>query len=206
MERVLSWTEWTEWSVVWDGWVSSNHRCGQWRRTKVTETDGWDNLASPHKTRCPHHAVALFTDATATYVTRKRAPFSRSSKIQKHHIISQLIKAEKNRRTHLESGGELVSKYLLAQTEPAAWGTGHLSGNALESLVWRNGSRVGRRHTQTMAKTQTQHTFQCNDNGLLLRLKEQNTTDCTYIWFWCNVDHPKTYKIPADWSEALQNK
>lgn len=26
-----------------------------------------------------------------------------SSKIQKHHIISQLIEAEKNRRTHLES-------------------------------------------------------------------------------------------------------
>lgn len=113
---------------------------------------------------------------------------------------------EKQAHPFRESGGELVSKYLLAQTEPAAWGTGHLSGNALESLVWRKGSRVGRRHTQTTAKTQTQHTFQCNDNGLLLRLKEQNTTDCTYIWFWCNVDHPKTYKIPADWSEALQNK
>lgn len=135
MERVLSWTQW---SVVWDGWVSFNHRCGQWRRTKVTETDGRDNLASPHKTPCHHHAVALFTDPAATYVTGKHSPEA--------ELKNTTLSFGRGKQAH--PFGELVSKYLPAQIEPSARWTGPLSGNTLDSLVWRKGCRVGRRHTQ----------------------------------------------------------
>lgn len=83
----------------------------------MTETDGRDNLASPHKTRCHHHAVALFTDAAATYATRKHTPFSRSSRIQKHHIISQLIKRQRKTGAPIWRPGRRARSQIFTSTD-----------------------------------------------------------------------------------------
>lgn len=126
-----------------DASVSSNHRCGQWKRAEVTETDGRDDLAPPppppHKIPCHCHAATLFTDAAADCVTHNPESYAKSSGIPKPYQAANEEAEEKQAHPSGNPGGELGSKYLPTDLP---------GGDSVKEWVYG----VGRPHTQNQPK------------------------------------------------------
>lgn len=174
------------------------------------DRDWWPRQFSftPQNTMSSSRRRTVYRRGSDLCYTQTYAILQKQQNWKKHHIISQLIKRQRKTGAPIWRPGRRAGSQIFTSTDrtcclaDCSFIRKHSGITCVKEWV----SCRKTTHPDNNQNTNTAHvSVQWRWSFIAIKGTKYNRLHL-HLWFWWDVDHPKTYKIPADWSEALQNK